>query len=122
MSYDDMDQSADLNGLKPTILAEGTEFTGQIKGQSNLILAGKLTGTVDVPTILIESTGQAEVELVTKDAKIKGVMQGQLNTESLFVGSMARVDGSISYSVIETQKGATLLGTFHKKSLNLTND
>lgn len=115
--YDNFEQSVDSQESKPTILSEGIEFIGIIKGQSNLVLSGKISGTVEVPRILIESTGQVEAELFTEDARIKGVLKGQLDTETLSVGPDASINGSVAYSTIETHKGATLLGMFRKKPL-----
>lgn len=118
-NYDDLNPSNDLKSLKPTILSEGTEFIGIIQGHSHLVLSGRLIGTVKVPSILVDSTGCAEAEVVTQDAQIKGSMKGQLDTDTLSVGAQAAVDGSVTYGVIQTQKGATLLGTFVKKSYSV---
>ena len=99
---------------KPSIISEGFTFEGTITSDGVLNIAGTVRGKITAKSVLIDSTGQVDGELISEQLVIKGQLKGDVNCEDLNVGPIAHVDGNISYKYIHIQRGGKVAGKFIK--------
>ena len=101
--------------LKPSIISEGFEFTGDMKSAGSITVDGTFKGNLTVQTLLI-GTGDFVDGTVTADSiNVKGNLSGTVSCRDLVIGGRATVDGALSYSSITIQRGGTIKGDLNRK-------
>jgi cytoskeletal protein CcmA (bactofilin family) len=101
--------------LKPSIISEGFEFTGDMKSGGSITVDGTFKGNLSVQTLLIGSGGYVDGTVTADSINIKGVLSGVVSCRDLVIGGRATVDGSITYSSITIQRGGTIKGDLKRK-------
>lgn len=90
------------------------EFGGEVRGKSDLIIAGNFEGKIALPsnTITIESSGFAKASMVAKIIVVYGKVEGRLECgEMVQVMNSGIVNGEISASKVFLDKGCKFNGT-----------
>jgi len=101
--------------LKPSIISEGFEFTGDMKSGGSITVDGTFKGNLSVQTLLIGSGGYVDGTVTADSINIKGVLSGVVSCRDLVIGGRATVDGSLTYSSITIQRGGTIKGDLKRK-------
>jgi cytoskeletal protein CcmA (bactofilin family) len=101
--------------LKPSIISEGFEFTGDMKSGGSITVDGTFKGNLSVQTLLIGSGGYVDGTVIADSINIKGVLSGVVSCRDLVIGGRATVDGSLTYSSITIQRGGTIKGDLKRK-------
>jgi cytoskeletal protein CcmA (bactofilin family) len=111
------DMSASHTGLqmKPSVISEGFEFTGEIRANGRLSVDGVISGKVTVNSLSIGSQGVLNGEVSAETVSVKGHYSGQMDCEDITIGGRSVVDANLSYSSIVVQRGGVLKGELHKK-------
>lgn len=107
------DQSDRLNKI-----LSGTEITGDIISDSNLLIEGEIIGNVSCSgKVMIGTSGKIKGNLVCVNAEIDGAMDGELTIENLLVlHSTARIKGDIQTMKLTIEEGAYFEGACVMKS------
>ena len=107
------DQSDRLNKI-----LSGTEITGDIISDSNLLIEGEIIGNVSCSgKVMIGTSGKIKGNLVCVNAEIDGAMDGELTIENLLVlHSAARIKGDIQTMKLTIEEGAYFEGACVMKS------
>lgn len=107
------DQSDRLNRI-----LSGTEITGDIVSDSNLLIEGEIIGNVSCSgKVMIGTSGKIKGNLVCVNAEIDGAMDGELTIENLLVlHSTARIKGDIQTMKLTIEEGAYFEGACVMKS------
>ena len=107
------DQSDRLNKI-----LSGTEITGDIVSDSNLLIEGEIIGNVSCSgKVMIGTSGKIKGNLVCVNAEIDGAMDGELTIENLLVlHSTARIKGDIQTMKLTIEEGAYFEGACVMKS------
>jgi cytoskeletal protein CcmA (bactofilin family) len=107
------DQSDRLNKI-----LSGTEITGDIVSDSNLLIEGEIIGNVSCSgKVVIGSSGKIKGNLVCVNAEVDGAMDGELTIENLlFLRSTARIKGDIQTLKLNIEEGAYFEGACVMKS------
>lgn len=107
------DQSDRLNKI-----LSGTEITGDIVSDSNLLIEGEIIGNVSCSgKVVIGSSGKIKGNLVCVNAEVDGAMEGELTIENLlFLRSTARIKGDIQTLKLNIEEGAYFEGACVMKS------
>ena len=121
----DVAESVDMPGLKnsvssylkPTIISEGFEFTGEIKAACHLAIDGIVRGTISAPTVHIGTKALIDAHINCENITIKGHFLGTLDCNNLTVVTDAVADGQLNFQVITIQRGGIVKGTLKKKQL-----
>jgi cytoskeletal protein CcmA (bactofilin family) len=101
--------------LKPSIISEGFEFTGDMKSSGSITVDGTFKGNLSVQTLLIGSGGYVDGTVTADSINIKGVLSGVVSCRDLVIGGRATVDGSLTYSSITIQRGGTIKGDLKRR-------
>lgn len=78
-------------------IGEKVVFDGKITGNSDVLIAGKFTGSISVPnnTIVVERTGNIEANITAAKVIVKGFVQGDIQGETVHIVTKGTVDGNI---------------------------
>ena len=101
------DQSDRLNKI-----LSGTEITGDIVSDSNLLIEGEIIGNVSCSgKVVIGTSGKIKGNLVCVNAEVDGAMDGELTIENLLVlRTTARIKGDIQTLKLNIEEGAYFEG------------
>ncbi|MEY4571353.1 MAG: hypothetical protein RLZ10_557 [Bacteroidota bacterium] len=93
-------------------IIEGTEITGDIVSDSNIIVEGDIIGNISCSgKVIIGNTGKITGNLVCIDADIEGTLEGELTIENLLVlRSTARIMGDIETVRLAIEEGGFFEG------------
>jgi cytoskeletal protein CcmA (bactofilin family) len=107
------DQSDRLNKI-----LSGTEITGDIVSDSNLLIEGEIIGNISCSgKVKIGTSGKIRGNLVCVNAEVDGAMDGELTIENLLVlHSTARIKGDIQTLKLTIEEGAYFEGACVMKS------
>jgi cytoskeletal protein CcmA (bactofilin family) len=107
------DQSDRLNKI-----LSGTEITGDIVSDSNLLIEGEIIGNISCSgKVMIGTSGKVRGNLVCVNAEVDGAMDGELTIENLLVlHSTARIKGDIQTLKLTIEEGAYFEGACVMKS------
>jgi cytoskeletal protein CcmA (bactofilin family) len=101
--------------LKPSIISEGFEFTGDMKSGGSITVDGTFKGNLSVQTLLIGAGGYVDGTVTADSINVKGKLSGTVSCRDLVIGGRATVDGALSYSSITIQRGGTIKGDLKRK-------
>jgi len=107
--------SSGSNMLKPSIISEGFEFTGDMKSGGSITVDGTFKGNLSVQTLLIGANGLVDGTVNADSINVKGRLLGTIDCRDLVIGGRATVDGKLSYASITIQRGGTVKGDLNRK-------
>jgi len=93
-------------------VGEGIVIKGQISVPDTLVACGALEGEVTVGNLVVHETGAMKGKItVARKAEISGKVFDKLDVKALLiVRSTGRVDGTISYGLLQIEQGASIAG------------
>jgi cytoskeletal protein CcmA (bactofilin family) len=93
-------------------IGEGVTIRGEIHVPDTLVVCGTLEGDVSVGNLVVGETGQLKGRItVAENAEISGTVFEKLDVKCLLVlRSTGRVDGNISYGLLQIEQGASIAG------------
>ena len=116
-SLDQSDQEVSaIRSLKPSMISEGVDFTGDIKSNGSLTVDGSITGQVIVDNLIVGVTGSVSGTVTAKSINVKGKLAGNVSCFDIIVGGRSVVDGNLTYSSITIQRGGVVKGDLKKVS------
>jgi cytoskeletal protein CcmA (bactofilin family) len=113
-SFESATQSSSVS-LKPSIISEGFEFTGDMKSGGSITVDGTFKGNLSVQTLLIGAGGYVDGTVTADSINVKGKLSGTVSCRDLVIGGRATVDGALTYSSITIQRGGTIKGDLKRK-------
>ena len=103
------------SSLKPSIISEGFEFTGDMKSGGSITVDGTFKGNLSVQTLLIGANGYVDGTVSADNINIKGRLAGTVSCRDIVIGGRATVDGAVTYTSITIQRGGTVKGDLKRK-------
>ena len=99
-------------------ILSGTEITGNIVSDSNLIIEGLINGNVTCSgKVHVGATGRIAGNLSATNAEFEGSQEGELSIENLLIlRSTARIKGNINTLKLNIEEGAFFEGACVMKS------
>lgn len=105
------------NGTMSFLGAEVT-VTGNIEGQGNLHIDGRVDGDVTCATLIVGNSGQVNGNIAADDAKIAGTINGTVAAKVLTIEASARITGDLSYDSVSVETGAQVDGRVKRLTRN----
>jgi len=93
-------------------IGEGVTIKGEISVPDTLVVCGSVEGDVSVGNLIVGETGAIKGRItVAENAEISGKVFEKLDVKCLLIlrGS-ARVDGNVSYGLLQIEQGASIAG------------
>lgn len=103
------------SSLKPSIISEGFEFTGDMKSGGSITVDGTFKGNLSVQTLLIGANGYVDGTVSADNINVKGRLAGTVTCRDIVIGGRATVDGAVTYTSITIQRGGTVKGDLKRK-------
>jgi cytoskeletal protein CcmA (bactofilin family) len=93
-------------------VGEGVTIKGEVSAPDTLVVYGTLEGDVTVGNLLVGETGIIKGRIVVaQNAEISGKVFEKLDVKCLLIlRSTSRVDGNVSYGMLQIEQGATIAG------------
>ncbi|MGS2724809.1 bactofilin family protein [Porticoccus sp. GXU_MW_L64] len=110
--------TAHFNNGATTLIAEGTEISGEVRFHGNLEIEGRVIGNIvalddDKARVRVLQSGQVQGEIQAPSVVVNGLVEGDLKvSQQLELAARAMVEGNVHYRVIEVEKGAQVNGNF----------
>jgi cytoskeletal protein CcmA (bactofilin family) len=109
---------------KVNVILSGTEISGDIVSNSNLLIEGEIIGNISCSgKVQIGTSGKIKGNLVCVNADVEGSLDGELTIENLLIlRSTARIKGDIQTLKLNIEEGAFFEGACVMKSPVSTNN
>jgi cytoskeletal protein CcmA (bactofilin family) len=93
-------------------IGEGVTIKGEISVPDTLVVCGVLEGDVTVGNLIVGETGAIKGRItVAENAEISGKVYEKLDVKCLLIlRATGRVDGNISYGLLQIEQGASIAG------------
>jgi cytoskeletal protein CcmA (bactofilin family) len=93
-------------------IGEGVTIKGEISVPDTLVVCGSVEGDVSVGNLVVGETGVIKGRIiVAQNAEISGKVYEKLDVKCLMIlRSTSRVDGNVSYGMLQIEQGATIAG------------
>jgi cytoskeletal protein CcmA (bactofilin family) len=93
-------------------IGEGVTIKGEIAVPDTLVVCGVLEGDISVGNLVVGETGTIKGRIVVaKNADISGKVFEKLDVKCLLIlHSTGRIDGNISYGMLQIEQGASIAG------------
>jgi cytoskeletal protein CcmA (bactofilin family) len=108
------DERSGPSVLKPSVINEGFEFTGDMKSDGSLTVNGTMQGNLAVRILVIGSTGIVDGSVTADTITVEGSLSGAATCSDLIVGARATVDGDLKYATLTIQRGAVIQGQLRR--------
>lgn len=99
---------------RPALIGSSIQVEGKIRGDEDLLIAGKVEGTVELKnnSVTIGTSGAVNGDVVAHTIYVEGAMDGNLiASECVVVRKSARVQGSITVPRVSLEDGARFIGS-----------
>jgi cytoskeletal protein CcmA (bactofilin family) len=93
-----------------SFLGSDVTITGNIGGDGNLHIDGRVDGDVQCGQLIIGQSGQVNGNVTADQAKIAGAINGTVAAQTLTIESTARITGDLSYDSVSVETGAQVEG------------
>ena len=95
-----------------TLISEGCIFDGNLKAPAYARIDGQITGDVMVDEgLIIGEKGSIQGNVITKEMVVYGVVNGNLQVNSLEIKASGKVTGEIRTQTLEVENGAVYNGS-----------
>lgn len=112
-SSEEMTQAV-VKSLKPSVISEGFDFTGEIKTSGSLTVEGSIVGKVSVDHLIVGVSAVVDGIVQANTVIVKGRLSGEITCSEITVCGRSTVDGKLTYSSITIQRGGSIKGDLKK--------
>jgi len=101
---------ADKKGIHPSIISRGLTITGDLVSDGEIQVDGCVQGDIQCASLIIGLSGEVMGEVRAASLRLHGQLTGQVNAESVFLASTARMIGDVYHQSLAIEPGAFLQG------------
>ncbi len=97
---------------KETIIGAQTRISGEVRGDENLVVRGRIDGKIQITEALtVDAGGIVQADVEAREVIVLGVLVGNITAvESVRLGDKARMVGDISAPRVVMESGAAYRG------------
>lgn len=104
------------SGPRTTVVAAGTELTGDIELKDNFHLDGKMQGNINARgDVTIGQSGRFQGDVKAKRVLVSGHMDGKVDADRLEIVASGQVSGDIKVRELVIEPGGQFVGSSHVK-------
>ena len=96
----------------PSIISADLHIVGDINGDGDLHVKGRVEGNIRCENLTIGETGEVEGRIVTTTLKLLGSITGTLRARTVSIMKTARVIGDVAHEKISIEAGAFVDGLY----------
>jgi len=104
--------SKENEGTYTNVLGQGTSLKGDIRFEENVLINGKVEGTITVKgALVIGETAEVKASVSATNLQIFGAVDGNIVCEGLlFIAHSAHIKGDIRTTLMSMEEGGILNG------------
>jgi len=95
---------------RQSVIGASLQFTGEIKSAGSVRIEGQVTGRVTARSLTLGRGGEIEGDVAAEIAQIDGLLEGDLEADTVILGSSAQVFGDITHRSLSMEPGARFEG------------
>jgi len=108
----------DLQSIS-TLISEGCIFDGNLKAPAYTRIDGQITGDVVVDEgLILGEKGSVQGNVITKEMVVYGIVNGNIQTNSLEIKATGKVTGEITTQALTVEHGAVYNGSLSMSQNN----
>lgn len=100
---------------KPSTVAEGLSVTGDIQGEGDLRIDGRLDGSVACRNLTVGRTGGVFGRIKADTVIVEGRIEGEVEARSVTLRESAHMLGDVDHEVISVEAGAVMEGRYSRR-------
>lgn len=106
---------------KPSVLPAGVRLAGEIEGEGDLIVFGRVDGPIRVDgALLIEQSGLVRGHVHARQVTVRGALKGDaFADQGVRVDATARIVGDLTAPRVRVTPGAQFAGQVHVEALDV---
>jgi len=97
----------------PSIIAADLHIVGNIVGDGELHVDGRVNGNIRCESLTIGETGQVEGKITTTTLRLLGTITGTVRARTVSLMKTARLIGDVAQEKIEVEAGAHVDGLYN---------
>lgn len=102
---------------KDTFISSEATLTGDLNGQGNIVIEGRLDGNISsTHQVRIESGGYVAGDIHAQHIVVNGRVEGRLCAEAVTLQSEGHIDGDLVTDVLIIEKGGVFIGQSRLKT------
>jgi cytoskeletal protein CcmA (bactofilin family) len=95
---------------RPSIIGASLQFVGEIRSAGSVSINGQVKGKVTALALTVGRRGGIEGKVAAQTARIDGLVQGDLEADTVILGPNAQVIGDITHRSLAMEPGARFEG------------
>lgn len=95
---------------QPSIIGASLQFVGEIRSAGSVRINGQVKGKVTARALTVGRRGGIEGQVAAETAQIDGLVQGDLEADTVILGPNAQVIGDITHRSLAMEPGARFEG------------
>lgn len=96
----------------PSIISADLHIVGDIEGDGELHVEGRVDGNIRCETLTIGERGQVEGKIIVTTLKLLGTITGSVRAQAISMMKTARMIGDVAHQKIEIEAGAMVDGLY----------
>ncbi len=93
-------------------IAQGMIFKGDVDGDIDILIDGKLEGNLRCRSVTIGETGELRGRIIAQEAVVNGRIEGTVDSKIVRLNRTATIIGDVRHEVIEVAAGARIEGNY----------
>jgi cytoskeletal protein CcmA (bactofilin family) len=106
------------SALPASRIGSGLTVTGHLESEGELEVHGKVLGSLCVDRLVLAQDGAVEGDIVARDARICGRVNGRVFALNVMLDSTADIKGRIFHHTVEVARGARVDARMPWRPLN----
>ena len=96
----------------PSIISADLHIVGDVEGDGELHVDGRVDGNIRCETLTIGASGQVEGKIITTSLTLLGTITGTVRARTVRMMETARMIGDVAHEKIEIRPGALVDGLY----------
>eukprot|EP00752_Nemacystus_decipiens_P000447 g447.t1 len=101
---------------KTSEIAEGLTIVGELDGEGDVRLDGRLEGNVRCRALVIGRSGELVGRVSAQEVSVEGTVRGDIRATQVTLAASAVVVGDVAHEVLEVAAGAKIEGRYSRAS------
>lgn len=99
-----------------SVIGADLQIKGEVSSEGAIWVHGRLEGTIEAKTVVVESDGVIDGTVSTDQLVIAGTVKGEVNARSVEIKAGAEVRADVHHDQISVASGAVLLGQIKRRT------
>jgi len=99
---------------KPSVLAAGLRIRGDIEGEGDLVVEGRLEGSIACSSLTVGEGSEVVGTIRAEAVLLRGRIEGEVEADRVTLARTARMFGDVRHKVLTVETGAEVVGRYSR--------